>query len=197
MKKAEITRRIILEKSYKLIYAKGYQTTSIDDILSTTQVTKGAFYYHFKNKDEMGIAIINEILKPIEFMVSSKVSNDSELDSLQSIYEIMYGLLIENSELTVESGCPVSNLIQEMTPWNESFRQSLLKQVKLWENQFVAIIEQGITKQTIRKDIQVQKVVTYIIAGYFGVRNLGKLQNSKLVYIDYLSELKNYLESLR
>lgn len=197
MKKAEITRRIILEKSYKLIYAKGYQTTSIDDILSTTQVTKGAFYYHFKNKDEMGIAIINEILKPIEFMVSSKVSNDSELDSLQSIYEIMYGLLIENSELTVESGCPVSNLIQEMTPWNESFRQSLLKQVKLWENQFVAIIEQGITKQTIRKDIQVQKVVTYIIAGYFGVRNLGKLQNSKLVYIDYLSELKNYLDSLR
>lgn len=197
MKKAEITRRIILEKSYKLIYAKGYQTTSIDDILSTTQVTKGAFYYHFKNKDEMGIAIINEILKPIEFMVSSKVSNDSELDSLQSIYEIMYGLLIENSELTVESGCPVSNLIQEMTPWNESFRQSLLKQVKLWENQFVAIIEQGITKQTIRKDIQVQKVATYIIAGYFGVRNLGKLQNSKLVYIDYLSELKNYLESLR
>ena len=64
MKKAEATRLNILQKAFELIYEKGYQTTSIDDILLKTQVTKGAFYYHFKNKDEMGIAIINELLKP-------------------------------------------------------------------------------------------------------------------------------------
>jgi len=65
MKKSELTRLHILQKSFELIYAKGYQNASIDDILATTQVTKGAFYYHFKNKDEMGIAIINELLEPI------------------------------------------------------------------------------------------------------------------------------------
>src|SRR5688572_23344155 len=64
MKKAEATRLTILRKALELIYVKGYQTTSIDDIIATTQVTKGAFYYHFKTKDEMGLAIINEILKP-------------------------------------------------------------------------------------------------------------------------------------
>src|SRR5690606_27776609 len=64
MKKAEATRLTILQKAFELIYVKGYQTTSIDDIIATTQVTKGAFYYHFKTKDEMGVAIINEILKP-------------------------------------------------------------------------------------------------------------------------------------
>lgn len=64
MKKAETTRLIILQKASELIYAKGYQNTSVDDIIATTQVTKGAFYYHFRTKDEMGIAIINEILKP-------------------------------------------------------------------------------------------------------------------------------------
>jgi TetR/AcrR family transcriptional repressor of nem operon len=63
MKKAATTRLTILQKAFELIYVKGYQTTSIDDIIATTQVTKGAFYYHFKNKDEMGLAIINEILK--------------------------------------------------------------------------------------------------------------------------------------
>lgn len=43
MNKAESTRLTILEKAFKLIYEKGYQTTSIDDILATTKVTKGAF----------------------------------------------------------------------------------------------------------------------------------------------------------
>jgi AcrR family transcriptional regulator len=64
MKKSAATRLMILEKAFELIYAKGYQTTSIDDIIATTKVTKGAFYYHFKTKDEMGLAIINELVKP-------------------------------------------------------------------------------------------------------------------------------------
>jgi TetR/AcrR family transcriptional repressor of nem operon len=64
MSKAANTRITILQKAFELIYSKGYQTTSIDDIIATTQVTKGAFYYHFKTKDEMGVAIIEEILKP-------------------------------------------------------------------------------------------------------------------------------------
>ncbi|RAJ08805.1 TetR family transcriptional regulator [Chitinophaga skermanii] len=52
MNKAAATRLNMLQKAFELIYVKGFQTTSIDDILATTQVTKGAFYYHFKNKDE-------------------------------------------------------------------------------------------------------------------------------------------------
>lgn len=37
MKKAETTRLNILQKAFELIYVKGYQTTSIDDIIATTQ----------------------------------------------------------------------------------------------------------------------------------------------------------------
>jgi AcrR family transcriptional regulator len=58
MKKSAATRLMILEKAFELIYAKGYQTTSIDDIIATTKVTKGAFYYHFKTKDEMGLLLL-------------------------------------------------------------------------------------------------------------------------------------------
>lgn len=64
MKKAEATRLNILQKAFELIYEKGYQTTSNDDILKTSNLTKGAIYYHFKNKEVMGMAIINELLKP-------------------------------------------------------------------------------------------------------------------------------------
>ncbi len=54
---------MILEKAFGLIYSKGYQTTSIDRSLPPPKVTKRSFLYHFKNKDEMGLAIINELMK--------------------------------------------------------------------------------------------------------------------------------------
>ncbi|MDN3709585.1 TetR family transcriptional regulator [Myroides ceti] len=57
MKKAEATRLTILKKAYELIYINGYQTTSIDDILATTKVTKGALYYHFKIKTKWGLLL--------------------------------------------------------------------------------------------------------------------------------------------
>lgn len=197
MKKAEVTRRHILEKSYELIYTKGYQTTSIDDILATTQVTKGAFYYHFKNKDEMGVAIIKEILQPSELKSTALFLHATALDALEKLYHIFYYLLLEEEDLTVEHGCPMSNLIQEMTPWNESFRKALTFQVQTWEKQFIDLVEEGKSCGVIRAEIQPNRVVTYLLAGYFGIRNLGKLQNSKAVYIDYLKELKNYLDQLR
>jgi len=60
MSKAQDTRMTILRKAFELIYRQGYQATSIDEIIATTAVTKGALFYHFKNKEEMGLAIINE-----------------------------------------------------------------------------------------------------------------------------------------
>ena len=60
--KAATTRLNILQKAFTLVYKNGYRATSIDEIIATTQVTKGAFFYHFKNKDEMGLAMIYEVL---------------------------------------------------------------------------------------------------------------------------------------
>ncbi|MBC9794691.1 TetR/AcrR family transcriptional regulator [Sinomicrobium weinanense] len=38
----------------------GFEATSIDRILNTAQLSKGAFYHHFKNKKELGLAVISK-----------------------------------------------------------------------------------------------------------------------------------------
>lgn len=196
MKKAEATRLHILQKAFELIYAQGYQKTSIDDILATTQVTKGAFYYHFKNKDEMGLAIINEILKPgLSAGFTSPVT--AETDPLQAIYQMVYDLLIKDEFLKVAYGCPAANLTQEMTPWNIDFSKALNELNEQWTRHMILILEEGKKKGQLREDVKAKQVVLFVMSGYWGIRNFGKLENSKKVYVAYLKELKNYLESLR
>ena len=195
MKKAEATRLTILQKAFELIYVKGYQTTSIDDIIATTQVTKGAFYYHFKNKDEMGVAIINEILKPTlaDIFIQPLQKYQNPLDS---IYHLMYDLLMKNEFLKVEYGCPASNFTQEMTPWNADFNKTLNELTQQWTKVMTAHIEKGKKNGFVRNDVNAKQVTMFVMSGYWGIRNFGKLANSKQVYLPYLKELKNYLNTL-
>ncbi|WP_434978243.1 TetR/AcrR family transcriptional regulator [Daejeonia sp. YH14] len=196
MKKAEATRLMILQKAFELIYVKGYQTTSIDDIIATTKVTKGAFYYHFKTKDEMGLAIINEILKPT--LANSFIEPlQIEENPLQAIYYLMDNLLMENEFLKVEYGCPASNFTQEMTPWNSEFNKALNELTQEWTKAITATIERGKKNGAIREDVNAKQVTIFVLSGYWGIRNLGKLENSKKVYVSYLKQLKIYLDSLK
>jgi TetR/AcrR family transcriptional regulator, transcriptional repressor for nem operon len=50
------TRHRILDAAVKLIRIKGYNATTVDDLCAEAGVTKGAFFHHFKNKDELGAA---------------------------------------------------------------------------------------------------------------------------------------------
>lgn len=196
MKKAEATRFSILQKAFELIYEKGYQTTSIDDILATTQVTKGAFYYHFKNKDEMGMAIINELLKPT--LTSSFIEPlQNDKNPIETIYNLIHHLLIENEFLKVQHGCPVANFTQEMTPWNEDFSNALNGITQQWIKKMTLLIEKGKKEGQINNTVNAKQVTMFVMSGYWGIRNFGKLENNKKVYLTYLKELKNYLESLK
>ncbi|HSM41020.1 MAG TPA: TetR family transcriptional regulator, partial [Afifellaceae bacterium] len=52
-KKAEATRERLLAATKKLVMSKGFAGTSIDDVLNATELTKGAFFYHFKSKADL------------------------------------------------------------------------------------------------------------------------------------------------
>ncbi|WP_212004486.1 TetR/AcrR family transcriptional regulator [Chitinophaga sp. HK235] len=196
MKKAAATRLNILQKAFELIYVKGYRTTSIDDIIATTQVTKGAFYYHFKNKDEMGLAIIHEIMKP-SLTDSLIVPFQKEPNPLRAIYQSMHHLLLGDKFLKPEYGCPASNFTQEMSPWHTDFNKALDELVDQWKKTLIKAINDGKKNGYVRKDVNAVQVSLFVMSGYWGIRNLGKLEDSRPVYLAYLKELKNYLDTLQ
>lgn len=196
MKKSEATRLTILQKAFELIYVNGYQTTSVDEIIATTQVTKGAFYYHFKTKDEMGLAIINELMIP-NFKNTFIEPFQRVVNPLDAIYQLMYNLLIENENLKVEYGCPASNFTQEMAPWNIEFTKALNYLSQQWENTMIDSIEKGKENGIVNTDVNAKEVAVFVLSGYWGVRNLGKLENSKSVYLIYLKGLKSYFDMLK
>ncbi|WPU99054.1 TetR/AcrR family transcriptional regulator [Mucilaginibacter sp. cycad4] len=194
MSRAETTRSYILQKSFDLIYQKGYQATSIDEIIATTQVTKGAFFYHFKNKEEMGLALINELMYPHMIpLLGNHLKKPGDVRT--NIYKMMKGLLFENDFFKVEYGCPTVNLIEEMAPQNEAFRKALTRVIVLWQTEIEMAIIKAQEHDLLNKDLVPGKISQYVTASYAGARYMGKMFG-KSSYTVFLQEFKRYLNNL-
>lgn len=195
MNKATLTRLNILQKSFELVYKNGYQATSIDDIIATMKVTKGAFFYHFKSKDEMGLAMVKEVMRPgmYDTLIIPLVAAE---DPLTAIYEMMEGLLSDTLFFDARYGCPAMSMIAEMAPVNESFREELGFQVKQWQEAISSSLENGRKKGIVKQEVHPDQVALFLTSSYAGIRNTGKVFGRE-VYDVYLKELKIYLEQLR
>lgn len=53
MRKGEKTRLAIIEAAASLFLDKGYEATTIEDILDSLKISKGSFYYHFETKMDL------------------------------------------------------------------------------------------------------------------------------------------------
>ena len=56
-----VKRKEILDVAHRLVYTKGYEQMSIQDILNELQISKGAFYHYFDSKQAMLEALIELI----------------------------------------------------------------------------------------------------------------------------------------
>ena len=195
MSKAAATRNHILENAFKLIYLKGYQATSIDEIIASTAVTKGAFFYHFKNKEEMGLAMIKEVMYPgmVPYMIDVLGRTD---DLIEDIYNMIKALLLYNPFFKVEYGCPAVNLIDEMAPLNESFRKVLMNIMVEWQAAIEKSLRTAQANGQLNPAFEPKQIALYITANYSGVRNIGKVFG-RPSYVEFLKQFKIYLETLK
>ena len=194
MSKAQDTRMMILEKAAELIYRKSFQATSIDEIIATTAVTKGALFYHFPNKDEMGLAIINELMYP-GFIPFIKTSLYRTGEIHKDLYGMMKDLLLKMPTVKINYGCPVFNLIEEMAPLNKPFLKALSRIIKEWQQEIEKAIRKAQVDGQLNTRHDPKAIAMYISANYGGIRNLGKIFGEE-AYTSFLKAYKKYINQL-
>ena len=194
MKKSEITRQYILEKAFHMIYANGYQATSIDKIIETTNVTKGAFFYHFKNKEEMGLAMIKEVILPRFNQALIHPIKDTN-NAPEKIFETISAFMLSISDEQIRNGCPTNNLIQEMGPINEKFKVALKGILEKWKAEIAIALQRAADFGRIKQH-NFDEVATFIVCSYEGTRGIGKIHQDRNFYRVFLNQLKTYLNAL-
>lgn len=120
----ENTREKILEAGAALVHRKGFNNTGLKEILDTSGVPKGSFYFYFKSKEDFGLALVDYYSERIAAMARTCFDDDSKphLDRLRSFYQRIYARVEAEG---CERGCPIGNLCQEMSDLSPVFRLRL------------------------------------------------------------------------
>jgi len=191
------TRRRILHAAFEEFYKNGFQGGSLNHIVDQAGTTKGALFHHFEGKNDLGYAVVEEVIQPqIKACWLDPLANSIDpIAALKStLRQFVRG---EDGNRHLAQGCPLNNLAQEMSPLDEGMRKRVEKIYVAWREGLAAALARGIKAGTVRSDISPRKVAAFVVAAQAGIIGTAKNAQSKELMAEAGAGLLEYLDSLK
>ena len=121
----------IIEAAMELFSAKGYNSTSIADILSRTQLNSGSLYHAFPGKQDILIAVLERYRDGLYPMLVDPVWREVD-DPIERIFALLakYRWMILETECAY--GCPIGSLALELHEADPAVRRLLADNFAGW-----------------------------------------------------------------
>lgn len=193
--KTEATRKLITEKAFQHFHKKGFKTTSVNEIMKATGLSKGAFYHNFKNKDELGVLVVKAELNTMIYnaMISPLYAEGQAKTILKTTFLNKFKAFTSDEKLM---GCPVNNLINELGGSQNLLNEALKDLLDTWIKAVVEIIEKGHNDGSIKPETNAQQAAIYLVSSFEGMRGIRKLYTDDTNWNAYRTALENYIDQL-
>ncbi len=121
---AKSTRVKIVEKAENLLWYRGYQATSLNDVVSKAGVSKGAFFHYYPNKQAISQDVINKYAReqlsvPLEKCLSAARSPK------EGLFAWVEGYFAGYKSHEFKGGCLLGNMALELSDQNETARETI------------------------------------------------------------------------
>ncbi|UDQ96468.1 TetR family transcriptional regulator [Lentisphaerota bacterium WC36G] len=112
------TREVILSSALDLFYKNGFSRTTLDQIASKSNCTRGAIYWHFKNKIEIFI----KLSEKFENIIAERFANiveteNNEINDLKKFCQEFISILEKNKDFR-----RFYNMVLRKTEWTDELR---------------------------------------------------------------------------
>jgi TetR/AcrR family transcriptional regulator, transcriptional repressor for nem operon len=188
----------LIEAAMELIYARGYSAVGVQEICAQAGVNKGSFYHFFPSKQALVLTVIDAYAQYVQQMwEEAMLAVPSPLERMLRVFEIAY----EAHRTLVDAcgqmrGCPIGNLVLELSNQDETIRQKLWEVCRGWAD----MVERMLREAAASGELHVRDIDTTaqsVIAYFEGVLLLAKAQNDPLVVKQLAQGVKYLLETHR
>ena len=192
MKKSE---KLFIDITFELLYKKGYDGTSITELLDIANLTKGSVYYHFKSKHILVLATIKHYLEFIleEHWVKPLKESNTPIETLINQINAYHNMFADDNHfLQVKHGCPLSNFISDMSDQDSEIFDYLSSVYTRWQ----LAVEDALLRADTKTAFDAKKQALYIISSIEGSIGSAKAHNNIQSLKDCFEILNNYIETL-
>ena len=190
MSKGEKTRQRIVTEAAKLFNQRGFEGSSMSDLMCATGLEKGGIYRHFSDKEEIAAAA---------FDYAWQAATEARMGDLGSISNSVDRLkvFIRNfveRRSPVPGGCPLLNTAIDADDGNPVLRKRALKALREWRNRLSSVIRRGIERSEIRRSVEPQELATLVISTLEGALMISRLEPRSKALLNAQGYLEEHLE---
>ena len=185
----------ILDAALMVIRAKGYAATTVDDLCAASDVTKGAFFHHFKSKEDLGVAAVqhwSDVTGEL-FATAPYHRHADPLKRVLGYLEFRKQLLTGN---VADFTCLVGTMVQETFESSPAIRAACDASISEHAAKIEADIAEAMRQHGIRAQWTAKSLALHTQAVLQGAFILAKAKDDAKIAAASIDHLRRYIECL-
>ncbi|WP_294155732.1 TetR/AcrR family transcriptional regulator [uncultured Clostridium sp.] len=146
------TKGLIVSAAWELFYKKGYDNTTVDEIIEKSHTSKGAFYHYFKGKDSLLSSLSYLFDKKYEILIKHIDGNMNNFDKLIYLNRELFKMIEESVPIELLASLYSSQLIT-------NGEKHLLDENRVYYRLLKKIIEDGQDNGEIKKESSSEEIM--------------------------------------
>jgi len=191
-KTADTRTRLVLV-AMQLFWEKGYNSTSIADVLQTAKVNSGSLYYFFPGKADLLAAVLDMYYEGIRPMLLEPAWAGVD-DPVERIFALLARYRKSLLDTDCFYGCPIGSLALELHEPDPAVRERLVKNFSAWIDAIVECLSQA--KARLPADLNLRELAQFVLTVMEG----GVMQARTFRDIEYFDagvrQLRQYFKIL-
>jgi AcrR family transcriptional regulator len=166
------TRARILDAACGEFQRRGYHATSMQDVMGRAAVPGGSLYHYFPTKKSLGIAVIAERVAEIinDTWIGPLSKAPSTFEGIADVFDSVAESLERNGSV---SGCPLNNLVLELSLADKDFQGALRAIFDSWEQSIAQRLREDLAAGTVG-NVDPKGLATLVVALFSGAMSLAK-----------------------
>ena len=197
--KGEQTRERILDAAQTLILDRGYAGVSVDQLINSLGLTKGAFFHHFKSKRDLARTLIQRYADAGVTLFEENMARARKLsdDPLQQLL-ILIGLYEELFEGLTEPypGCLLGSYVYELQQFDAGIKPIINKEFLLTRKELTALIGRIAEKYPPRSKVDAKALADTFMSTLEGAFILSKSLGEPEITVQQLRLYKTFIDVL-
>jgi TetR/AcrR family transcriptional regulator, transcriptional repressor for nem operon len=170
----ERSREKILQAAETLFHRRGFQPTSLEELLEASGVCRSNFYYHFQSKEDLGLEVLARLVERFEARVIRGILEDESVPARRRLETLFHTLREGQREVSYSAGCPFGNLAAELSGVHPQFRDRLSVFFRRWEDALERCLRDGMARAEFRQDLDTRLMALAIMGQIEGAFLLSK-----------------------
>jgi TetR/AcrR family transcriptional repressor of nem operon len=188
------SRLRLLDAMIRVVRAKGYSATRVEDVCEAAGLTKGSFFHHFKSKDDLALAAIAHWDQAARAFASAAYHEHADpLDRLLGYVDFRKSMLKGSVR---DYTCFVGTIISEAYETHPALRAACERDLSAHAEKLEPDIREAMQRYRVSGDWTAQSLALHMQAVVQGAFVLAKAKGSADVAAQCLDHLRRYLENL-